>query len=344
VNKCSNRSVYGRYLAVLATALIVGAADCASAAWTRIALPNLSNWGGARFAHLSSGQLVYGENNKLYLQSAWGSSSFSQYGNATGLTFDPSFIARSPSGSTVFGAGGYSGSSALHRIDQPASTASTFSTPVAAVLNYDGLFRDDNDLFVAGSSSSVSNSLRRVSIDGAVDQLLIEDISQYGSGIALDAAGNLYTGSESGAVYRFSKSLLDQAIADNDLLRVDSPGVELVANFALSVGSLAVDSNGVLWAAGWNANGIAYFDGSSYGSIVPGPDNGNYTIGTFSYDGSEYLAYLNNEGWFNGAPLSYGYATSASAIPEPTAAVSLLFGACLLGMRRLRRVVREHVG
>lgn len=324
------------FIAVLTVLTVLVPLSKAQSLWTEFELPVLNGWSGPTFSHLSSGRLIYAENGILYRQDSWQSTNFSVFDNADEVEFDPSFIAaHSSSGQAVMGSGGSDGASDILKIDQPYESNSTFSTGIGSVLNYDGVFRDAESLFVIGSSFTSHSSLSHMAMDGSFNDVLIEDISQFASGIAISPDGDLFTGTDTGVVYRFGKDLLDEVIAQGTKLTIESEGVELFADFEHSIGSLAVDSSGGLWAAGWDVDpvGISYFSDGTYHHFLPGRENNNYTLGTFTHEDEEYLAYINNAEWSAGSELTYGYAP-VSAIPEPSTAITLLFGVTALWLRR----------
>ena len=97
---------------------------------------------------------------------------------------------------------------------------------------------------------------------------------------------------------------------------------------------MAVDGEGRIWSAGFAANGLQVYDPNSNTetTVIPGLNNANYKVTTFSVAGQNYVAYLDqaNPGQAGSAQY-YGF----EAIPEPgTIGLTLVGLAMLAAWRR----------
>jgi len=332
------------YKAVLAAVFLLGAASGnVAAAWTTIDIGTTSaQWFTSAFGNLPDGRLIYGEHGNIFLQDSWGSSSFTAY-SAVPSGMDPSLIAVYDNSAALIGSGGW-GASDVYSFT-PNSTGSSFSS-VANIQNYDAVFKDADGFYLSGASTGTGNDrhgVRYMSVDGAVNKVVIDDISQYSSGMALDSGGNLYVAdNDDDKVFRFTGTQLENAILGTALSIDDG---ELIYDFAAGMtGSIAVDSEGVLWAAGWGANGFVSYDPvlDELSRYTPGADNTNYKLGTFSDGSKNYVAFLNADGTSTGSKLLYGYA-DASLVPEPGSALLALCGLLAFGIRRLAFTLRSLI-
>lgn len=322
-------------LAAIVSAVSVGAlAD----AWTTFNLPTATDsysWG---LAHTSDGRFVYANQGTFWRQNSLGSGAVTQFANSPGATTAPSFIAAGSGSTAVAGVGGW-GASALQTFSVN-SSSSSFTSSTFTLQNFSGRMRDENSVYVGGGNGAGgSHSLSYVALDGSANKVLIDQISDYSCGFAMDASGNLFVGdNDDGKVYFFSKLQLDGAIAGSSLTVGD--GTE-VADFGAGgkIGSLAVDANGVLWAAGWQESGITSYDQGtgSYYNWTPGFDSTSYIVDTFSDGANDYVAFVSNTGTGNGSDVVYGYADVA-AVPEPSSVILLVGGfGGLVWFRRRRK-------
>lgn len=330
-----------RYKAALAAVfLLVAASGNVAATWTTLDIGTTSDqWFTSAFGNLPDGRLIYGEHGNIFLQDSWGSSSFSSYSSAPSGT-DPAFIAVYDNSTALLGSGGW-GTSGVYKF-APDSVASLFPS-FANIQNYDAAFKDADGFYLSGTSTGTGNDrhgVRYMSVDGAVNKVVIDDISQYSSGMALDSGGNLYVAdNDDDKVFRFTGAQLENAILGTALSIADG---ELIYDFEMGMtGSLAIDSDGVLWAAGWGSNGFVSYDPvlDKLTSYTPGADNSNYRVGTFSDGAKSYVAFLNADGTSVGSNLLYGYA-DASLVPEPGTALLALCGLIAFALRRLASTMR----
>ena len=99
---------------------------------------------------------------------------------------------------------------------------------------------------------------------------------------------------------------------------------------------MAVDGEGRIWSAGWMANGLQVYDpvSDTESTVIPGLNNANYKVTTFSAGGQDYVAYMNqaNPGQA-GTAQYYGY----EAIPEPGTFALALAGLAVLAVYRRKQ-------
>lgn len=308
----------------------------AHAAWTEFALPDLSgSYSPFAIGHLSDGRYVYAEGGQFYRQDAWGAAASSAYSGEPGGV-DPSFVAVRNDGLAAAGGGGF-GASALYSFDpsnlaSPGFTASPFALP-----NYQGVFRDDQGLFINGVYSGFTNGITYVTLDGATNKLVVRDMSTFSAGFALDAAGNLYVGdNDDGRVYRFSAAQLDAAIAGTPLTVADGTFVHDFGSGG-DIGSMAVDGLGRVWVAGYLANGIRTYnpDLDQEFAYTPNLTNANYFVASFTRGGESYVAFVNeSDPSTGGTGMTYGYdLASGLAVPEPATWALAAVGSALLFCR-----------
>ena len=323
---------------VMMTAALVAFVSAASASWTTYSLPTATDSYSWALGHTDDGRFIYANNGTFYRQDTFGSGSVTTYANSPGSSVGPSFIAAGGS-TAVAGTGGWTASPLLtFAADDTAGTS--FSTNGVSLQNYVGRMRDSNSFYVGGANGTGGNhSLSYVTLDGSQNKVVIDNISTYSCGFAVDGSGNLYVGdNDDGKVYYFAKSQLDNAIAGSALAITD--GAE-VANFGSGgqIGSLAVDGNGVLWAAGWMDNGITSYDPNldQYYDWTPGHASTSYLVDTFSKDGTDYVAFVSNSGIGDGSDVIYGIA-DAQIVPEPSTVILMAGGfGGLVWFRRRRK-------
>ncbi|MGV3533277.1 MAG: PEP-CTERM sorting domain-containing protein [Chthoniobacteraceae bacterium] len=317
----------------------------AVAEWTTFSLPPLAqDYASYRTAHLADGNLVYASNDDLDLQTNFKEASLVDYANAG--TWYPSDVAVRGNVGAI-GNGAFVGGTIS--LFDPANVATAF-TPIAGVniQNYSLEFRDAQGLYVGGANATETtgfgkmHSLSYVSLDGAVNKLIIDNISMFSGDFAVDVQGNLLvTDDDDNRLYRFTPAQIDAAISGAPLSITDGEYVTTLAKTA----SLAVDGLGRIWSAGFEEEGIDVFDPANGVSVrhypaggAPGADNPNYVVDTFIKDGESYVSYLNASGASKDSTLTYGYEKAVALVPEPTSAMLLASSALFLVARRRKRV------
>jgi hypothetical protein len=312
--------------------------------WTTIPLPPLAaTFSSYQMGHLPDGRLVYGSQNDLDRQSSFGSSTLLDY--TTAGSWDPSDIAVFSDTLAVLGQGTFAASK-LFRFD-PSQIGTGFTEIAGGPLqNYSLSFYDAASLLVGGGNgTSGRHAILHVPLDGGARKILLDDISLYSGAFTLDLQGNLYVVDDDDLkLYKILANELATALASSSPLTLN--GRSALTTLAAD-GSLAVDSLGRVWSAGYQFEGLDLFDPSSGTSTRFLPENNPsvqdfYVVSTFSSGTQSYVAYLNAEGPNAGASLSYGYDQAANLVPEPSAATLVLLafaaGAACARKRALRKV------
>lgn len=311
--------------AALAAALLL-APQARAQSWTTLALPNTNNWNSIAITHLSDGRFIYGHDGTLLLQNTFGSNATTPFTNAP--SGDYAFI------TPTFLAGGAWGGAPIYAFDGT-NTATSF-TNLGTRQNYAGVNFSSGLLLVGTNGANGTSSLAYFT-SGNNLQTIIDNISTYSGGIALDANGDVYIADNDDLkIYRFTNAQITNAITNNSTL--DLTQGTLLGNLGVS-GSLAVDiANNRLYAAGWQSNGIQVLDLSTNqtGTLVPGPANANYQVTVFSDGTNTYLGWLNRSGYSGGDTVIYGYAL-ANTIPIPEPSALALAVMALLTALRFRR-------
>ncbi len=321
--------------------------------WTTLDLPNLSAPPGVlAYSNLADGQLVYGNSNFLYLQNSFGSSSFTAFATAPGV--DPSFLTVLNGTTAVVGGGGGFGPSAIYQFN-PSNTGAPGYAAVTSLQNYGAARASNTSLYVVGSNGSGLNAfdgpdsaVSYVTLAGQ-QRVLVDHAGGFSSGVAVDTAGDLFVGDDDTySVYEFTAAQVQNAITNSTTL-VFGDGA-LIHTFADDVvGSITVDADGRIWAAGFGAPGLYWFNPVSNSSGVFDPQDGAddlsgaYSVGAFSANGTDYVSYVWQSDFSNGSSVVYGYANAAT-VPEPASAglwAALVAGMAVVIHRRRRK--RIHV-
>lgn len=317
----------------------------AVAEWTTFSLPPLAQpFATYRAAHLTDGRLVYASNDDLDLQVAFGAGAISDYENA-GTWFPSDVAVRGNVG--AIGNGVFTGGTIS--LFDPTNLATTF-TPIAGVnlQNYSLEFRNDQGLYVGGANATETtdfgkmHALSYVSLDGAVNKVIIDNISMFSGDFAIDLQGNLLvTDDDDNKLYRFTPAQIDAAIAGAPLAITQG---ELITTL-VKTASLAVDGLGRVWSAGFEEAGIDVYDPVNGLNVTLYPtggtsaaDNTNYVVNTFTKDGESYVSYLNASGATKDSTLTYGYDKAVALVPEPATGLFLAGAAVFLVARRRSRV------
>jgi DNA-binding beta-propeller fold protein YncE len=135
----------------------------------------------------------------------------------------------------------------------PDGTASVFAS--TGLLNPQGLAFDSvGNLYVVNAGSGGGAGIRKIAPDGTGTTLYSFDFNTSTSGIAIDAANNLYVAKQNGnTIEKFTPGGVDTVFADTGL--------------AGPLG-LCFDSSGVLYAANFSGNNISTFTAGGAGGTL----------------------------------------------------------------------------
>ncbi len=312
-----------RIRAILAAGWLAMAS--ADAGWHTAALPPVANpYGATALAHLPDGRLLYAQSGLFYGQAPGISLAVLAFSNAPpAYSTDPSFIAVHDAQLAVAGKGTW-GNSDFVRFD-PADLATAFSNVGPVVQNFCGQFYDAGRLLVAGANGAAyagfygtaySNNVMLLALDGSTQHVVIRDFSPYSGGLARATNGDWYVGSApDNHLRRFTAAQVAAACAGAPLHFSDGEPLCTLG----SVGSLAVDDAGHVWAAGYGIDGLQVYDpatGGVYGH-VPALANPYYQVSAFVRGGTNWIGFINRHSWLAGGndPVTYGFAEVARLVP-----------------------------
>jgi hypothetical protein len=301
-----------------------------SASWTTFQLNNRLSYNSTAMAHLNDGRLVYAHDGSVSQQNTFGSSAMTSFTNAPTGAY--SYV----TSNGYLGVGGTFVDPTAPVYKFTATDTNSAFTSTSSVQNYAAVAYGA-DILMSGKNGSGVSEIGHYTTAGTYTSI-ITDVSAYSAGLALDGAGNLYVAdNDDQHIYSFTAAQVAGAITGSALTIADGA---YVTNLGVS-GSLAVDSLGRLYAAGYQLNGIRVFDTNTSiaGSLTPYDENTNYVVSTFSDGTDDYVAWLNASGFDAGDEVTYGYDfDSAIVVPEPTAYALLagLFTLATVGIRRRR--------
>jgi hypothetical protein len=301
-----------------AAALVLGFAASARG-WVTLSLPPLvsspPHYGSSEIAFLPDGRFVYGNNDLLYVQKAFGLSAVTQLAPPPGVGVDPSFLVDINANSVVVGSGGF-GITYLYSFNPNLGARTTYKV-YTALENFDAARRNGGGLYVVGENGAGGNSdVTYVSPRGQ-QETTVDNVSTFSAGVAVDAANNLYVAdNDNNTVYKFTAAQLAKAIA-NDFTLFLSDGKRFHAFRADVVDSIAVDSFGRLWASGFGGPGLYWWDPlrNLGGVVLPQCPTGSYEVSTFTACGVGYVGYIWQSGYTTGDPAIFGYSLASAAIP-----------------------------
>jgi hypothetical protein len=294
---------------VLTFATLLSLASTA-VAWTTIDLPNRVSFNNTAMTHLSDGRLVYAHDGSIYQQDTFGSAALSTYANAP--TGDYGYI----TGNGFLGGGDFPVASVYEFTTSGTSTA---FTSIGTQQNYGAVAYDGSSVLMVGGNGAGAVSEVGYFSSAGVYTSIVSNVSSFSGGITLDGSGNLYVANgNNNDIYSFSAAQVTASLAGTTLTVADGA---FVANLGVS-GSLAVDTLGRLYAAGYQMNGIQVFDlnTSVVSSIIPLEENANYVVSAFTDGSDDYVGWLNTGGFSAGDSVVYGYELDGSiVVPEPSA-------------------------
>lgn len=284
------------------------------------------HFGAISLSHLSDGRFVYGNNNALYLQNTFGAAGVTSF--ATPPNVDPSFVTVLNDTTAFVGAGQFA-PTPVYQFN-PSNTATPAYTSVTSLQNFSATRASNTSLYVVGANGAEGDNSVSYVTTGGVQQVIIDPAGTYSAGVAINAGGDLYVGDDNNnSVYKFTAAQVLSAVTNSTVLQF-TDGL-LLHTFADDVvGSLAVDAHGRIWAAGFGADGLYWFDPGTNltGVLTPEASGGAYSVNTFSNGVDDYVGFVWQSGFSNGSQVVYGYNTVQN-VPEP--AVAALFAAIAAG-------------
>lgn len=332
---------------IIAAILSGWAAGAGGDTWTSIRLPDLPisgfhvSYRSPQAAILADGRLIHAQGryysppeSRFWVQDKWGSGQVTQVEGP--MAFDPAFIAIKDETNALIGAGGDFGVDAPVYTFDPSDPGATSYTHIADLQQFQGAYWASSTSAAEGwlvggqNGASNMNAVSYLSLNGMVNTVVVDQVSAYSGGLAVDTNGDVYVVAYSlsgptDTVYRFSCTQIEQAISGITLTLNDG---QLVYAFD-SAASIAVDQLGRIWAGGYRANGyMQVYDPATGGiaSITPdhpaltSPGSLMYQPITFSRSNTPYIAYTVRDAYDSAPEYYYGYAKAADVVVSNTVA------------------------
>lgn len=316
--------------AVVLASLCVATSVAVSAEWTSFKVGTLNSF-TLTYAHRPDGQFVLGTNGQVFIQTTFGSPGKTLVTNTNNAVFDPSFMAIRSDTQGLIGGGGFGGPSGLFPFNPSDSGATISNTALATLQNYAAVFWKhpssgrEGWLIVGANGTAGASNLSFVSTDGTHVGAITDDLSSYSGGLATDGAGNVFvvladlSPSESEKVLKFTAAQIDAAV--NGVI-TSTPALATKASSTLifkadASGSIAVDSAGRIWAAGYQIPWLQAYDPNTSVSRRFLPDHAllknaasqpTYLVQTFTRNSEGFVSFLANDGFYTpGSDLAHGY-------------------------------------
>ena len=333
-----------RAAGLIAAAALSGLAPVSSlsaATWSAGRLPDLPPLGGSvfyrspQFTVMPDGRFLYAHLSSVWRQNTWGSMAVTLLNKSIPASFDPAFIVAKDTTTALIGAGGsFSSATPLYSINPsidpvPFTSIGTAQSYAAAYWKSPTSAQDGWLIVGQVGTGGVSGALY-VSMNGAVQKLIVDAVGTYSSGMAVGPSGELVVAHYDFSlpkeeIYRFTAAQVEAAISGSSLTLANGTKVcELD-----SAGALAVDGLGRIWGAGFMADGyLEVFDPATGQSSKEYPSGLTFTSAgsvmfqpiAFRREGIDYVAFTARDA-YDGAPeFWYGLApVSSVVVPNSTA-------------------------
>lgn len=334
--------------AAVIAALFSASTPARASIWTTQAIHTApANFYATSLAHLPDGRFVLGFQGQVFVQDTFGSPAKTAV-PAGALSLDPSFVAVASATSALVGAGGFGGASGLHGFNPSSPADGVTAAPLASIQNYNGVFwkspapgGPEGWIIGGGNGAGGAHNLTFVSVDGSRIGALTGTISAYSGGLAVDALGNVYAATydldaffnptpDANKVHRFPVASIEarvQAILAGSATPAPVPLSSATFLYRFDgTASLAVDSLGRVWAAGFGGmNHLQVFDPASATMSRIVPDHPAYASGTevmytvrsATMGGTGHVAFLVQDEWGSAGTALHSGAASDSALAIP---------------------------
>jgi hypothetical protein len=306
--------------------------------WTSAQVGTLADntFYGVTFDHLPDGRFVLGLRNTLWQQTTFGSPVSTEIPK-NGVHFDPSFVCVSVDGDALLGTGGFGGPSFVHSF----TTSGIVSPALATLQNYSAVYRHSSTpshrgwLIGGANAAGPKHNVTFVSLDGSKVGPITGALSTSSGGIAVDSGGALFVGiyesflgsPDNDVVLKFTSAQIDAAIAavvnsaPTPLPRSES---QYVYKFD-GASSIAVDSLGRVWAAGFSFAHVQVYDPTNGAILVVQPNHGStmgfgpntYQMKSFTQGGLNYMAFLASDSWLTADSLVFHGYTQVDTVVVP---------------------------
>lgn len=317
---------------------------------------------------VSGGLIYYVDQSTLYRQDGFNSSSFTAVGHLGGsysANSFPSFVEFSPDGSRVAignGGGADFGTYQVAVFDASQLNGSNPdlapSSSIYGVNHFSAVWGNNTQLYLSAGSFGSPGVVTRLdttsSTAAPVNTAVINNIGGASAGVALDAAGNLFTGngfdgtgpSDTGWI----KAVLAAAWQTNPPVDFEGSSSSVFVADLLSAGSLAFDAEGNLLVGGGDfgsdSNFFALISGAAINNLLSGygpidvnnpahvrkldPSSGSFSYYTLAVDSQ------NNTFYALDGTTAYQYC----AVPEASTSLLILIGLGLVAWRAGARAKR----
>lgn len=291
-----------------------------AAVWTSFPVAKITGF-TTTFAHTTDGRFVLGANSSVFVQNTFGAAAKSTIPSG-GVTYDPSFVAIKDATTALLGAGGFGGASGMYVFDPSSSSTAVLSTAIASLQNYTAAYWKhptsgrEGWLIGGGNGASGAHNVTFVSLDGSKVGAITEALCTYSSGITVDGAGNLFTAlyeldnapnaADAEKVLKFTADQVDAAVAAviaGTPAPVARSASQVVFKFD-SAASIAVDSLGRIWAAGFKTSALQCYDPATgvtkrftpdHAKIVGAAGPTSYQVQCFRNNSTDYVAFIAND-------------------------------------------------